>query len=91
VWVALNGYVQIAKATAGSGCQGMLVAALGCPVLMAQWYTSCGGYLEALFTSRFQVSDALSQGNIAVSSVEWIVEGWMWMRAVADAAVAEGV
>jgi hypothetical protein len=35
--------VQIAKATAGSGCQGMLVAAGG--FLMAQWYTSSGGYL----------------------------------------------
>jgi hypothetical protein len=33
----LKGYVQMAKATAGSGCQGMVVVAL----LLAQWMAVC--------------------------------------------------
>ena len=37
VWVALKGYVQMAKATAGSGCQGIVVVTL----VLAQWIAMC--------------------------------------------------
>jgi hypothetical protein len=57
---------------------------------MAQWYNRSGGYLEALFTSRVQVSDALLKGTLPCREVEWMMEGWMRAAAVKSVWVVVG-